>query len=217
MKVVGFGSDKAAGKTSGVATKVESSQGEMISIHCGAHRLALACSQTAERITYLKCFDGHLISLFYYFKNIPFREAALHPIQEMMEEPVLHLERTVHTRWLSHDQAVTSIRLTLNSLLAALKRAVVENDDAVPCGLLHAMKAYKFVATLYLLCDVPIFSTMSLVFQKENVVSMLLFPLLACLELPSVHLQKINDVLHDLSTQCGITATDSDKEYFQKT
>ena len=78
MKVVGFGSDGAAvmvGKMSGVATQLKAHNGELISIHCGAHRLALACSQAAESITYLKRFDGHLISLFYYFKNSPVREA----------------------------------------------------------------------------------------------------------------------------------------------
>ena len=104
MKVAGFGSDGAAvmvGKKSGVATRLKAHNGEMISIHCGAHRLALACLQAAESITYLKCFDGHLISLFYYFKNSPVREAALHQIQEVIEEPVLHLKRAVHTRWLS--------------------------------------------------------------------------------------------------------------------
>ena len=107
MKVAGFGSDGAAvmvGKKSGVATRLKAHNGEMISIHCGPHRLALACSQAAESNTYIKRFDGHLISLFYYFKNSPVREAARHQIQEMMEEPVLHLKRAVHTRWLSHDQ-----------------------------------------------------------------------------------------------------------------
>ena len=69
----------------------------MISIHCGAHRLALASSQAAESITYLKWFDSHLSTLFYYFKNSPVREAALHQIQEIMEEPVLRLKRAVHT------------------------------------------------------------------------------------------------------------------------
>ena len=57
-KVAGFGSDGAAvmvGKTSGVATRLKAHNGEMISIHCSAHRLALACSQAAESITYLKC------------------------------------------------------------------------------------------------------------------------------------------------------------------
>ena len=229
MKVAGFGSDGAAvmvGKTSGVATRLKAHNGEMISIHCGTHRLALACSQAAESITYLKRFDGHLISLFYYmyFKNSPVREAALHQIQEMMEEPVLHLKRAVHTRWLSHNQAVTSITCTLNSLLATLERAVVENDDAVARGLLHAMKTYKFVATLYLLCDVLPILSMSLVFQKENVSLTAILPsvnaTISSLSLlrtqPGVHLQKIDDVLRDLSTQFGITVTDSDNEYFQK-
>ena len=114
----------------------------MLSIHCGAHRLALASSQAADSITYLKRFDSHLVTLFYYFKNSAVREAALHQIQEVMDEPVL---RAVSTRWLSYDQAVASIR---RSLLTALERAVVENDVAVACGLLHAMKSYKFVATL---------------------------------------------------------------------
>ena len=51
MKVAGFGSNGAAvmvGKKSGVATRLKAHNGEMISIHCGAHRLALACSQAAE-------------------------------------------------------------------------------------------------------------------------------------------------------------------------
>ena len=115
---------------------------------------------------------------------------------------------------------ITSIRRTLNSLLATLKRAVVENDDAVARGLLHAMKTYRFVATLYLLCDVlPILSITSLVFQKENVsltailpsVNPTISPLSLLRTQPGVYLD-----LRDLSTQFGITVTDSDNEYFQK-
>ena len=35
----------------------------MISIHCGVHRLALASSQAAESIAYLKHFDNRDYSL----------------------------------------------------------------------------------------------------------------------------------------------------------
>ena len=96
-KIFGFGSDGASvmvGRSSGVAIRLKKHNSEMISIHCGAHRLALASSQAAESITYmyLKRFDNHLITLFYYFKNSPVREAALHQIQEIMEEPVLRLK-----------------------------------------------------------------------------------------------------------------------------
>ena len=140
------------GMSSGVDTRLKKHNSEMISIHYGAHQLALASSQAAESIAYLKRFDNHLITLFYYFKNSPVREAALHQIQEIMEEPVLRLKRAVYTRWLSHDQAVTSIRRCLSSLLTALERAAAE-DDAVARGLLYAMKTYKFVAALYLLSE----------------------------------------------------------------
>ena len=94
-QIAGFGSDGASvmvGRSSGVATRLKSHNVEMISIHCGAHRLALASSQAADSITYLKWFDSHLIALFYYFKNSAVREAALHQIQEVMDEPVLRLK-----------------------------------------------------------------------------------------------------------------------------
>ena len=228
-QIAGFGSDGASvmvGRSSGVATRLKRHNVEMISIHCGAHRLALASSQAADSITYLKRFDSHLITLFYYFKNSAVREAALHQIQEIMDEPVLRLKRAVSTRWLSHDLAVASIRRTLVSLLTTLERAVVENDDAVARGLLHAMKSYKFVATLYLLSDVlPILTTLSLVFQKESVCLTAILPSVnattASLNLlksqPGLHLQNLDNVLDDLNSRFGILCfNESERKSFQE-
>ena len=79
---------------------------------------------------------------------------------------MLCLKKAVHTRWLSHDKAVTAICRTLPSLLTTLEREVAERDNAVARGLVRAIKLYKFVAMLYLLSDVlPHLSTLSLVFQ----------------------------------------------------
>ena len=53
----GFGSDGAAvmvGKQSCVATQLKEHNPEMVSLHCGAHRLALASSQAVGYISYLK-------------------------------------------------------------------------------------------------------------------------------------------------------------------
>lgn len=72
----------------------------------------------------------------------------------MMEEPVLCLKKAAFTRWLSHDKAVTTIRKTSKSLLATLEREVAENDNAIARGLLHAMKSYDFITSVYLLSDV---------------------------------------------------------------
>ncbi len=65
---------------------------------------------------------------------------------------------------------MTAIRRTLPSLLTALEREAAEKDDAVARRLVHAIKCYKFVATIYLLSDVlPHICTLSLVFQREDV------------------------------------------------
>ena len=52
-KVYRFGSDSASvmtGKRSGVATRIKSHNREMVSIHCGAHKVALASSQAADHV-----------------------------------------------------------------------------------------------------------------------------------------------------------------------
>ena len=95
IPVFGLGSDGAAvmvGRRSGVAAQLKEHNPEIVSLHCGAHRLALASSQAAQHVPYLKTFDAHLIALYYHFKNSPVREAAFHEIQKIMDEPVLPLE-----------------------------------------------------------------------------------------------------------------------------
>ena len=169
--VCSFGSDGATVMTSqqsGVAARLKGHNPEIVSVHCGAHRLALASSQKAQHVPYMKTFDSHLVALYYNLKNSSVRDAFLHQIQEVMEKPVLCLKKAIRTRGLSHDKAVTAIRRTLPSLLTTLEREVDERDDAVARGLVRAIKLYKFVAMLYLLSDVlPHLSTLSLVFQRE--------------------------------------------------
>ena len=114
----GFGSDSASvmtGKKSGVTTRMKSHNREMVSIHCGAHKVALASSQAADHVPYMKQFD---------FENSSVREAALHQIQAVMGDPVLCSRKAVHTRWVSHDQAIAAVRRTLPSLLVTLEREV---------------------------------------------------------------------------------------------
>ena len=107
-----FGSDGASvmtGRRTGVATRLRAHNPEMMSLHCSAHPLALASSQAAEGVAYMKSFSSHLVTLYYHIANSPVREAVLHEIQQMMEEPVLHVKKAIYTRWLSHDKAVTAI------------------------------------------------------------------------------------------------------------
>ena len=69
-------------------------------------------------------------------------------------DPILQLKKAVHTRWLSHDQAITVLQCTISSVITTLEREVTENDKAVACGLAREIKTYNFIATVYLLSDV---------------------------------------------------------------
>lgn len=70
---------------------------EMVSIHCGAHRLALASSQAAYAIAFLEMFDDHLNTVFYHFANSFVQETSLHKVQSMIEEPVLCIKNAAFT------------------------------------------------------------------------------------------------------------------------
>ena len=187
-------------------------------------QLALASSQATQHVSYMKSCDSYLVALYYHFKNSPVREAALHEIQKIMEEPILCLKKAIHTRWLSHDQPVTAIRRTLPSLLTTLEREVAEREDAVARGLVHAVKCYKFVATIYLVSDVlPHLSTLSPVFRRESVDLCILEPQIPATIASLKHLcnhsgpylLQLDKALDKHSTEFGLCVTDAMKQEFQ--
>ena len=214
--VCSFGSDGAAvmtGRRSGVAARLKGHNPEIVSVNCCAHRLALASSQVAQHVPYMKTFDSYLGALYYHLKNSSVREASLHQIKEVMKEPVLCLKKAIHIRWLSHDKTVTVIRRTLPSLLTTLEREVAKRDNAVACGLVRALKLYKFVAMLYLLSDVlPHLSTPSLVFHRESVDLCIIEPQVAATISFLMHLrshagpylQQLDEVVGSLTTEFGL-------------
>ena len=86
-QIFSFGSDGApamTGKHTGLATRLKVHSPELVSLHCGAHSVALASSQAAQEVSYLKTFDSRLVTLYYHFANSPVHEAALHEIQRVM-------------------------------------------------------------------------------------------------------------------------------------
>ena len=87
-----------------------------------------------------------------------------------LDTDAIQAKKAVHTRWLSHDQAITVLRRTLSSVLTTLEREEAENDEAVARGLVSEMKTYNFIATVYLLSDVlPVLTQLNLVFQTADV------------------------------------------------
>ena len=74
-----FGSNGASLMTGrkGVATRLKALNGNIISIHCVAHRLALAATQASQSVPYLKRFKEIVDSLLYFYHNSPVRQAGL--------------------------------------------------------------------------------------------------------------------------------------------
>ena len=82
----------------------------IISIHCVAHRLALATSQASQSIPYLCRFKEILSSLFYFYHNSAVCQAGLTAIQMILGDPVLRLKQAKDVRWLSHQAAVEALK-----------------------------------------------------------------------------------------------------------
>ena len=134
---------------------------------------------------------------------------------------MLQLKKAVHTRWLSHDQAITVLRRTLSSVM---EREVAENDEAVARGLLREIKTYNFIATVYLLSDVhPVLTQLSLVFQTADVdlsvikpqVSATIASLKSLRNHQGPHMQELDKTLGKLSSDFGIAVTERLKQNFQ--
>ena len=205
-KMMGFGSDGAAvmtGRVTGVATRLHHSNQYLVSIHCAAHRLALACSQTGEDVDYVSKFKRSLSTLFWFFQASPVRTSGLKAIHEMLNSTYLKLKEAKDVWWLSHDQAVQTLRRCLAAVLTALEREAAENGEAVAVGLVKVMKSYHFIACLHLMSEVlPHLSHLSRLFQGTYIqLSMIQPHLNACMKTLTSY--------RDAKTPPDVTATDA--------
>ena len=222
-----FGSDGAAvmtGRLNGVAVRLKRHSPRMISVHCVAHRLALAAAHAADGIPYLQRFKSMLQTLFYFYQNSAVHMGNLHAIQEVLNDPNIKCKQAKDVRWLSHDMAIKAVIRTLPSLFVSLDREASENDEPTAHGLLKLMKTYKFVACAYLLSDVlPHLSRLSKVFQKQSVDLSLVQP---CLKtaVDSIkqyettqgpNLSRLDQVLATDLHDFNITPTDAQKQEFK--
>ena len=79
QKLASFSSDGASvmtGKTNGVAAKLRSEIKPLINVHCICHRLALACADACDSVTYLQQVEKILYQLWSFFDNSAKKSAA---------------------------------------------------------------------------------------------------------------------------------------------
>ena len=168
QKVIAFGSDGAAvmiRKISGVSTRLRVHNPLIINIHSVAHGLALDAAQASESIPYLKMFKNTIHSHYLFYHNSSVHMSGLHAVQDVLDDPEINLKESKDVRWLSHNNAVQSLRRTLPSVVASLEREAAERGEPMAIGLAGIIKTYKFITSLYLFCNVlPHICRLSLVF-----------------------------------------------------
>ncbi|XP_060566971.1 E3 SUMO-protein ligase KIAA1586-like isoform X2 [Ruditapes philippinarum] len=170
-QIMSLGSDGASamtGKEKGAAAIMRRSNPHMHNVHCVAHKLALCTSQAAEKVPMIKKHQQILTDLYYYFKGSGKREARLHSIQEVLDDPILTVKEIHSVRWLSYFNALTAVWRTLDSLFTYLAEASVQDPKAL--GLKKKIATYSFIGTSYMLMDsmAPL-TVLSQFFQTENV------------------------------------------------
>ena len=157
-KLIGLGTDGAkmmTGKINGVGARLKRRQPMLRSIHCVCHRLALAAAQSGKDVSFIdKIFKPILSQLFYFYQNSSVHMSGLKAIQEFLESSTLKLKKAADTRWLSHESACRTLVKVLPAVLVSLGREAEERGDALAHGLSKVVRQYKFIATLYMMCDV---------------------------------------------------------------
>lgn len=86
QKVAGFASDGAntmVGRLNGVSTQLKNINPWIISVHCAAHKLALAAFHGAKTVPYLLQFQKTITSLQLYFTFFKYSPTRYKKIKEL--------------------------------------------------------------------------------------------------------------------------------------
>ncbi|XP_062585165.1 zinc finger protein 862-like [Saccostrea cucullata] len=187
-KMTSFASDGPAvmvGKRNGVVAKLQHDNPEVLHLHCMNHRLQLAVSKAFKSIPMISNTDELLTALFKYYHYSTVRSESLQAIQNLMRETGelenqnnITVKRAVHTRWLSHEAAVQTVRKLYAPILTDLENAVASGRDKVirdgkgtpASSLLKMLKNYDKLYFIHLLCDIcTSLASLTRTFEREDV------------------------------------------------
>lgn len=164
-RVASDGASVMVGCHNGVTSQLKTKNPFLKSIHCIAHRLALASEQAADNIPYLQQYQLYINNVYKYFHCSMKHVAKLKEIQAVLDMADRKFHGVVHTHWLLFEGAVDAIAASLEPLYAEEC-----SSDPTAGGILKFMESFKFVATTFLLADVfPVLAQLDKRFQRSQV------------------------------------------------
>ena len=122
-KLCGIATDGASamvGCRTGVTTQFKKKNPYLLSIHCIAHRLALASRQAADSVPYIKQYQLYVNNIYKYFHYSTTHMHKLKEIQSVLQLAERKFHQVFHTRWLSFEGAVSAIVASLDPLYTVL-------------------------------------------------------------------------------------------------
>jgi hypothetical protein len=137
-KCVGLATDGAramTGKENVLAALMKKDNPYLVSVHCIAHRLALAASQLVKDFPYQVKFQCCLVSIYSYFKHSATHTHNLQEIEKVLEDPVLKYQPIYEVRWMSLHSAVQAASRTLKSLMTFLENEATSIHDPLAKGI----------------------------------------------------------------------------------
>ena len=155
VRGLGFdGTNTMSGKKNGVQIRMRCHAPSALYIHCRCHQLQLAVVHAADEHKEVKRVLGSLLTIWKTFYYSPKKAEKLVEIQAVLEAPELKIHKPSDTRWLARERCVRAVRRSLPALIRTFDEIYEENGDAEAYGLAKLLRKYKFVACLYMLCDV---------------------------------------------------------------
>ena len=157
VKVRGLGFDGAStmsGAKSGVQIRLRYHSPSSLYVHCRCHQLQLAVIHAAKEHREVMQVLGTLLTMWKAFHYSPKKAEMLIEIQAVLNSPELKVHKPSDTRWLARERCVRAVRQTLPALVATFEKIHDDCGDAEAFGIAKLMCTYKFVACLYMLCDV---------------------------------------------------------------
>ncbi|XP_062594268.1 zinc finger protein 862-like, partial [Saccostrea cucullata] len=152
-RLAGVSTDGASvmvGCKSGVVTRLREMYPGILATHCIAHRLALACGEAADKVTYLVKFQAVLNDLYKYFERSPKNMARLEKVQGILDcSRGTRLKQVSHTRWLSFEGSVQAVVDNYQSVVAVM----LEESSAKALALHKPISCYKFLYVAHFLAD----------------------------------------------------------------
>ncbi|XP_052242375.1 zinc finger protein 862-like [Dreissena polymorpha] len=187
-KMTSFASDGPSvmvGNKNGVVAQIQRDNPRVIPVHCINHLLQLAVSKAFSSVTEIDAIDELLTALWKYYHFSTVKSGSLDAIQDLIRElgssdtkQNLTVKKAVHTRWLSHENAVQSIRKLYEPICMDLENAISSGRDkklgdhfgASASVLLKLMKKYDKLYYIHLLCDIcTVLARLTLLFERADV------------------------------------------------